>query len=321
MNRTLPYTVFLILSFCFSVLTGCSFNPAYKPENIRLLRPEKAEATANPAFLIYEWQKRYNRIGRVRVRVTNKKEQVFIDPNSPVIYFDKRSFATESAEYTNFIYRIHFPEIPFSIFPFHLAAGNNVGIIVIITTDKNRNPVLITTANTCGCYASITATGFLPPQAYPPDWPEKDQSVYGEILPARLQIVNPDSELRILIRPEVHRVMGIEVAASDSPETLKTVTATLQPLTALKSLQLPDGGFTSMFYSNWPLKGHVKGAVKPWETALLSLISLDLYVGMDKEYGSIDNSNPFYTSLLPWNRNKSDMNNFLQFLRFYGWNL
>jgi len=77
-----------------------------------------------------------------------------------------------------------------------------------------------------------------------------------------------------------------------------------------------------MFYDTWPLRGHVKGAIKPWESLMLSLVSLDFYVGMDKEYGNTaESGNPFYTSLKPWNRQRSDMNNFAGFLQFHGWKL
>ncbi len=322
MNHVFRFFIFLLFSTC--LLTGCSSKQFYKFDDIRLIRPERKKIAGilSPSFLIHEWQQTYNRPGQVRAWGNSKESEVFIDPKTPVIYFDTRHFSTENAEYTNLIYRIHFPEIPFSLFPFHLAAGNNVGILVIITIDRNRHPILVTTANTCGCYVSITATSYLSQQAYPPNWPEKKQPVYGEVLPTILTIEYPDSELRISIRPEVHRVMNIEVIPPQAKNTFRPVTAGLQPLTVLRSLQLPNGESTSMYYGNWPLRGHVKGAIKPWETLLLSLISLDLYVGMDKEYGNTaETGNPFYTSLLPWNRKPSDMNDFAGFLRFYNWEL
>ncbi len=322
MNHVSSLIIFLL--FSAPLLTGCSTKQLYTFDNIRLVRPEKqkTERAPSPSFLIHEWQKTYNRPGLVRAQRNGKETEIFIDPKTPVIYFDTRPFSTERTEYTNFIYRIHFSEIPFSLFPFHLATGKNVGILVIITVDRNRHPVLITTVNTCGCYVSITATNFLPRQAYPASWPAKEQPIYGEILPTRLTVNYPDSELRISIRPEVHRVMNIEILPPRAENKFHTETAELLPLKILHSLQLPDGKSTSMYYSNWPLRGHVKGAIKPWETLLLSLVSLDLYVGMDKEYGrTAETGNPFYTSLLPWNRKASDMNDFARFLRFYDWKL
>ena len=91
---------------------------------------------------------------------------------------------------------------------------------------------------------------------------------------------------------------------------------------ANKTLPLENGEVTSLYYDQWPLQGHVKGSIKPWESLLLSLVSLDFYVGMDKEYGDTAVSgNPFYTSLFPWNRRASDMNDFAGFLNFWGWRL
>ena len=83
-----------------------------------------------------------------------------------------------------------------------------------------------------------------------------------------------------------------------------------------------NGTKTSFYHDRGPLKGHVKGSVKPWETLLLSLVSQDLFVGTDKVYGDSEiTENPFYTSLKPWNRNSSDMWNFADFLEFWGWRL
>jgi hypothetical protein len=91
-----------------------------------------------------------------------------------------------------------------------------------------------------------------------------------------------------------------------------------EPRENLKRLRL-DGHETSFFRQDGIMKGHVKGAIKPLETLLMSWLSLDLFIGTDKVYGSKDN--PFYTSLRPWNRRKSDMNDFAQFLHFWGWRL
>ena len=116
--------------------------------------------------------------------------------------------------------------------------------------------------------------------------------------------------------------MDVQVVEADLLPAVQRVEARLQPLSALKSLPLAAGRFTSMYYAHWPLAGYVKGAIKPWESLLLSLVSLDLYVGMDKEYeGTVEGAIPFYTSLKPWNRKRSDLNDFASFLQFYGWRL
>lgn len=303
------------------ILSGCAAKVENRAEDVRLVKLADHSKTnlPSPSFLISEWQHRYNRIGMVRA---NREDHIFIDPQKPVFYFSKRSFSTSNGTYANLIYRIHFTKTPFSLFPYHLATGDNTGVLVAITVDHKNRPLLITTVNTCGCYVSIIPTNYLPAQAYPTDWPKKEQHIYGETLPARIELKTPEDKLLVTIRPAVHRVMGVEFIDADAMADIRTCVADILPLSSLKSLKLPTGGSSSMFYDTWPLKGHVKGAIKPWETLLLSLISMDLFVGMDKEYGNTTESgNPFYTSLKPWNRQASDMNNFAGFLQFYGWKL
>ncbi len=128
--------------------------------------------------------------------------------------------------------------------------------------------------------------------------------------------------LLVTVKPEAYRVLDLSLARRNKLPATERVTAVIEPLQSLKTLPLDQGEVTSLYYNAWPLRGHVKGAIKPWESLLLSLVSLDLFVGMDKEYGNTAlTGNPFYTSLLPWNRQASDMNDFSQFLRFQGWNL
>jgi hypothetical protein len=90
---------------------------------------------------------------------------------------------------------------------------------------------------------------------------------------------------------------------------------------ALESIPI-DGNTTSFYHQKGIRRGHVKGSVKPLESILLGLISLDLFVGSDKIYTDNEKSgNIFYTSLKPWNRSASDMWPFAKFLRFWGWQL
>ncbi len=264
----------------------------------------------------------YNRIGAVRAEQQAGHERIVIDPSQAVFYFGKFLFTTQKDTYTNLIYRAHFPRVPFSLVPFHLAYGSNVGILVVITVDSDHKPILVTTANTCGCYVAVIPTNYLPPHAFPANWPETKQNIYGERLPSRLSLNAPDDTFLITVRPAVNRVMDVQVIKKNFPFPHHEIIADIKALAELKSLPLGNGETTSMFYDDWPLQGHVKGAVKPWESLLLSLVSLDLFVGMDKEYGSTaESGNPFYTSLKPWNRKASDMNDFAVFLEFYGWKL
>jgi len=66
----------------------------------------------------------------------------------------------------------------------------------------------------------------------------------------------------------------------------------------------------------------VKGAHKRWEFALVSWWTWDAHVGHDKRYAAADElGKRFYTSLKPWNRKKSDIWEFSNFLSFWGWDL
>lgn len=306
-------------------LAGCAAPIGNLAADIRLVTvPDLTENEEQPtlSFLVAEWQHLYNRIGKVQAEESNGSVRVFVNPQQPVIYHERRVFSTERAAYTNLVYRVHFPETPYSLVPFHLTAGNNPGVLVIITLDEEKRPILVTTVNTCGCYVVIIPTNYLASGAYPPEWPEKEQSIYGENLPARLEMTMPTDGLQVFIGPSTHRVRDVRVVHTDVKGGGQNLAAEVLPMSSLLALPLAAGRTTSMFYGSWPLRGHVKGAIKPWESFLLSLISLDLYVGMDKEYGNTAKSgNPFYTSLKPWNRHSSDMNDFAGFLQFYGWKL
>jgi hypothetical protein len=315
----------LSLILLLSVLSACTARQDYRAEEMRLVTAFGAETESEspPLFLLPGWQHPYNRIGRVQARRHGRHDHVFVEPGRAVIYQGLFSFTGRKGNsYTNQIFRVHFSGTPFSLIPFHLGAGDNIGVLVVITRDSRNRPLLVTTVNTCGCYVAVIPTSYLPAEAFPPDWPIDKQHVFGEVLPSKLDMTNPEDAFLITIRPAVHRVMDVRVAEAAIMPEIERVEAGIQPLSALKTLPLSDGLVTSMYYDKWPLKGHVKGAIKPWESLLLSLVSLDFYVGMDKEYGSTEEiGNPFYTSLKPWNRKRSDMNNFADFLLFMGWQL
>jgi hypothetical protein len=279
-----------------------------------------------PIFLAHDSASAYNRIGRPSARYDDRgKEYIYVDTEHPGIYYLKRQFATPKGQYTNLIYRVHFPEVPFSLIPFYLTAGQNVGLIVVITLDADQRPVLVTTVGTCGCYLSIIPTSFLPRDAFPLNWKDAPVNLYGEKLPARLNYENIKSpKLLIYLRPGVHRVMDMEVIENreiKASSGFSIIPASLIPIRELERIPLNDGT-TSFYYDKGVLKGHVKGSVKPWESIFLSLLSLDFFVGTDKIYGDrTQTGNPFYTSLKPWNRRASDMWEFASFLGFWGWRL
>ena len=85
-------------------------------------------------------------------------------------------FSTIKNTYTNFIYRIHFPEVPFDWYNLHITTGKNPGLLIIYTIeDPTAKLVLITTVHTCGCYLAFFPTEDLAKEAYPPNWPEETQ--------------------------------------------------------------------------------------------------------------------------------------------------
>ncbi len=316
---------------CLSLLaTGCAYRYAVENQQQNSLygvaaEPDTALSRFAPLFLVYGSEKGYNRIGRpVAENSAQHDETIAVDPDTPAVYTMIRTFTTEKGTYTNYIYRVHFPEIPFSLIPFHLTAGNNIGLMVVITVDSRGLPVLVTTTHTCGCYTSIIPTTYLPRESYPANWSDNPADVYGETLPARLDYAGkPDSKIMVHLRPAVHRIMHLETvpASFETPARADFRAMTSYPIGELERISL-NGRSTSLYYDSGPLKGHVKGSVKVWETLFLSLISLDLFVGTDKAYADTAvTQNSFYTSLKPWNRTASDMWYFDTFLDFWGWHL
>lgn len=315
----------------FLAIYGCVHNvkiPAEETYNVYKVQSTRNDLVTHfaPVFLTYDYQNNYNRIGRPSGSYDeNGQEHIYVDVNNPVIYYQVQNFSTDKDEYTNYIYRVHFPFVPFSLIPFHLNAGKNVGLIMIVTVDTENRPVLVTTVHTCGCYLAIIPTTHLSVDSFPENWKEEPLKVYGEKLPWRLEYSGQDNP-RILVhlRPGVHRVMNLEIIEEYDLNNRRDFRKIILPLAQMNELEtIPiDGKTTSFYYKEGLLEGHVKGSIKFWESIFLSPISLDLFVGSDKVYGDTKvTGNPFYTSLKPWNRNSSDMWNFTKFLEFWGWRL
>ncbi len=334
-GRTLLSAALLLLLLLLS--WGCSHvsRETLEKTETTLYLPDRGETGTEeagtaarfcPAFIAYDTAKAHNRIGGPAAAVhPGGAERIFVDPDRPAVYYRTRAFSTEKGTYTNLIYRVHFPGVPYSLFPFHLSAGKNVGLLTVITLDAAGTPVLLTSSATCGCYAVIIPTDHLPEAAYPDGWREGRIDLYGETLPARLDVPLEGGYRPVIrIRPGEHRVMDIFVASDTDllgDGELPVVRPPLIPAERLEALPL-DGRATSFFDDRWPRSGFVKGSYKPLETLLLGLVSLDFFVGSDKKYGDTAvTGNPFYTSLKPWNRRASDMWYFRRFLRFWGWKL
>jgi hypothetical protein len=330
-DRPAVINLLLAVSSALLLLTvGCAHHmPIALDGTTHLYYPGSSGATLierfAPAFMVYDAQQPHNRIGRPWAEVDNKGcASIRIDPEEAVVFTQQIPFATVNADYTNLVYRIHFPKVPFDLAPFNLTAGRNAGILVVMTVDRREKLVLVTTVGTCGCYKALVPTTHLDDKALPDAWPPLGDriAIYGEQLPARLDFNALDQpRLLVHLRPDVHRVMNLEVTEDKDlagPGVGLTGPYRLAPAASLWQLPTPDGT-VSMFHEDGILKGHVKGAIKPLETLLLSWLSFDLFVGMDKAYA--DTGNPFYTSLKPWNRERSDMWHFERFLTFWGWRL
>lgn len=280
-----------------------------------------------PVFISEQTEKSFNRIGKPRARIDNNGEaRVDIDAGKPVVYVDHQTFTTATGSYRNLIYRIHFEKTPFSLLPFHITAGNNNGLLTVVTLDASNRPILLTTVHTCGCFLAIVPTSYLPKSAYPEGWQFDSQWIYGMTLPGLLQLpeaFDANSRITIFLKDETHRVMDIQLLAqAEITRQYRTATLDIAPVADLKTLPLEDGTTTSFFETQGARKGYVKGSHKPFERLLVSWWALDWRVGEDKAYGDKNETGAlFYTSLKPWNRQASDMWPFAEFLEFWGWNL
>lgn len=316
----------LLLTSCVTLTRIKADDPA------KLYFPAEEEnllARFAPLFVLQTYKKNYNRIGRPSARFVKKEikqEEIFINPAEAAMFVEQRTFSTAEGSYTNLIYRIHFAEVPFSLIPFHVTAGKNSGLFVIVTLDSKNQPLLVTTVQTCGCYCLITPTSYLPRRAFPDRWEHTEKKLWGESLPAMIDYAGGSGEKRrllVFLRDETHRVMQLQIMEQEEIiRSFYPLPIRLEPMAALKTIPLEDGSVISFFEEGGWRNGYVKGSYKPWEMLLISWWALDLNVGCDKEYGDpLTSENRFYTSLRPWCRSESDMRNFAEFLHFWGWKL
>lgn len=313
-----------------ALLGGCATIPAPETRHsIAYTVPDDGSLAARHApVIVPEYPAAaYNRVGRPRAEIDDRgRERITVDPDRPAIYFQQREFETGTQRYTNLIYRVHFERVPYSLAPFHLTAGRNSGLLFVVTLDEGERPLLLTTVHTCGCYLAFVPTRYLPRGAWPPGRDGETQKVFGISLPGLLEYPDlPDHDLRPLIftRHGTHRIEDVGVARySTLHKEYELVATELLPIANLKALPLDDGESVSFYNDSGWRKGYVKGATKPFELLFMSWWSLDLNVGVDKEYGDRDETGTvFYTSLKPWARGASDMWRFGEFLEYWGWRL
>ena len=319
---------YLLFSFLF-FLNSCATIP-YQPSSEDLLVYIANDDGAvfsqfAPVFAVEVSAKPYNRIGTPMAYKNVQKLYVTVDPDKPAVYVERRFFATEHEEYTNLIYRIHFPEVPDDLIPFQLTAGKNVGLLVIVTLNHVGQPVLYTTVHTCGCYLAFFPTNFMSPESYSENWPENKQKVYGVVLPSFLDLtsfVPAKNKLMFVLRDRSHRVIDVSLMIDEELHGFNVVKTELYPVTYLEQLPLNGNGTVSFFEQTGRQAGYVRDNSKIRERILMSWWAFDWWIGKDKKLGRDKKEPPeFYTSLKPWARDESDLRDFPTFLKYWGWNL
>ena len=151
--------------FFICILTGLCSCTQFPPDQLDLeelaYRLEKNKTLLErytPVFVVENPREQYNRIGTVKARYRNEREELYIQPDQAIIYAEERVFRTDQGQYTNLIYRIHFEQVPSGIWPLYLGAGENVGLLVIITLNEQHQPILSSIVHTCGCYLAFIPT-------------------------------------------------------------------------------------------------------------------------------------------------------------------
>lgn len=328
LQRSITWLTILLLLACPVFFTGCARSPADRLAEVALYQspaPPSVAARYAPAYLIREPSAPFNKIGTPSVRkVPGDDPEIFVNPETPSIYYEIQEFSTERGSYTNLIYRIHFQEVPLNWGRLNLTSGRNPGLLVIYTLDEKANLLLVTTVQTCGCYLAFLPTTALPPEAFPPDWPTDFQWIYGYTLPSRLSLPPGHSEDRIVftLASETHRIHDVTVTSGDTRQTIPDQREiTLMPMHALYRLPYQDGT-VAFFETEGCRAGYVKNNTKILERLFMSWWAFDLHVGEDKAYSAFDKSETaFYTSLKFWARQASDLKDFPGFLTYWGWKL
>jgi len=325
-------TALILAIFLPALLPGCALtkanHDAMVPETIALYLPQASAPEEQllqryaPCFKVEGYQHDYNRIGAPALRMERSGEpEIFIDISRPTIYGLVQPFTTARGSYTNLIYRVHFPAIPER----HLTFGRNVGLLVYVTLNDHLEPVLITTLHTCGCYLAMVPTTNLAPVNWPAGHTPDRQEVFGEYLPGELSLPAriPSGRLVITLRGETHRVMDLQFAADPeaSQQAFLDPPINLAPMALLQKVSSGDG-YVSFFEEVGDRKGYVKGSQKPWERLLMGWWALDFRVGEDKALGSPEETGvTLYTSLKFWARRDSNIWDFPNFLKYWGWML
>ncbi len=332
-------TLLMPIVLLLLLVTGCASVPVHSPTDNGLAYVVESDDSLlsryMPTFVIENPEEDYNHIGTARAELTTKqKERIYIEPTKATVYTETRKFQTDNSNYTNLFYRIHFEQTPSG-----LGKGKNTGLFFILTLNSRNQLILVTSLHTCGCYMAFVPTSTMPASALSKGWSKDRQNVYGQSLPRLLDYntMKPEPhKLMFLIGAKEHRVKDIWFEPTRNLEKYKTATAKMQSLASLETLPLeenktsgeidkntqPKVPTTSFYEIDGGRKDYVKGSRKIREKLLMGWWALDLRVGEDKKLG-IDSTDgrTFYTSLKPWARKESDLRNFPQFLKYWGWEL
>jgi len=310
-----------------AILTSCATYPEQpSPLNSRIYSVDRSQELLDrfaPFLLIEKENISYNRIGTPTAYSRSNFVEVTVNPEKATVYTDVKEFVTAESSYINLYYRVHFSKVPSGLFPFYLGAGENVGLLVVVTLDRQTRPLLYTLVHTCGCYLAFIPTSHLPQESRPAGRPSGRQTVYGENLPTLLDVAGkPQSKTILHIRPATHRVKNVWLADKEELSSYPILFMERKTFSTLENLKLEDGTTTSFYETFGPRRGYVKGSEKIWERLLISWWALDWRVGEDKKLGrDPDDGIIFYTSLKPWAREESDMRDFARFLSYWGWEL
>lgn len=317
----------IVLILFFALLSSCAKYPAKPiPQNVLAYTAEEGAGLLSryaPVFVAEETHREYNRIGTPVATFRQEQENISVDPAKGTIYTDIRSFSTQKGDYLNLYYRIHFAEVPMSLVPFHLGAGENVGLLAVVTLNQQKEPVLYTLVHTCGCYLAFIATSHLPRESWKSGWENGRQRIFGENLPTVLDFTQAGPQkVAVNLRSGTHRVKNVWLMTGEELSRFELTPLKLMPFEALEQLALPDGNTTSFYEITGARRGYVKGSYKTWERLLISWWAFDSRVGQDKKLGeNSEDGIVFYTSLKPWAREESDMRDFSGFLHYWGWRL
>lgn len=315
----------IVVALLLSACAGLTPAPGDRGGAWLFAAPEVAEpllARYAPVFIIDEAAKPHNRIGRPAARQLPTGEvRVLVDPDEAVLYAAEQPFRIGRARYLNLVYRLHFQQTPLGLFPFHLEAGNNPGLLLVLTLDQEQRPLLLTTVHTCGCYLAFVPFAAISPASLPPAWNRRQQTVYGQRLPGMLADLASNERLAVFVQSGNHRVRDLRLLARKEQARYRAVEMQVLPLAQLRRLPVAQGT-VSFFEEEGPRQGYVKGSHKPLERLLMSWWAFDWRVGEDKALiEAAGGGPPFYTSLKFWRRHDSDMKDFPRFLKYWGWRL